>query len=120
MLMHPFLYLILLYILYPTFIYPRVALGGDLSNFIKYAQNPTFGSMIGLNEWSILSIGPEIVGTPTRGAMRTVLTNVISNKVGEREKQFLWTLQKERRPPNTGCWLIHEVLFMENAYQMTI
>ena len=33
--------------------------------------------------------------------------------------KFLWTLQKERRPPRQDCWLIHEVLFVENAFKLT-
>lgn len=32
---------------------------------------------------------------------------------------FLWTLQKERRPPRQNCWLVHEVLFVKNAFELT-
>ena len=32
---------------------------------------------------------------------------------------FLWTLQRERRPPRQDCWLVHEVLFTENAGMLT-
>lgn len=92
--------------------------GGDkLVKFIEYAQNPTFGCMIGLKEWDVLSVGPEIAGTNIRGAMRTVLTNVLPME--GREKRFLWTLQKERRPPRAGCWLIHELLFVDMAFELT-
>ena len=98
----------------------RAALGGDVNNFIIFANNPTFGAMVNLKEWSILSIGPEIAGTNTRGAMRTVLTSVISTKNGvDKERKFLWTLQKERRPPKAGYWLIQEVLFVDNAFHIT-
>lgn len=91
-----------------------------MNNFIIFANNPTFGAMVNLKEWSILSIGPEIAGTNTRGAMRTVLTSVISTKNGvDKERKFLWTLQKERRPPKAGYWLIQEVLFVDNAFHIT-
>jgi hypothetical protein len=33
--------------------------------------------------------------------------------------RFLWTLQKERRPPRQNCWLVHEVLFVKNAFELT-
>jgi hypothetical protein len=36
------------------------------------------------------------------------------------KRRFLWTLQKERRPPRQDCWLIHEVLFVKNAYALTL
>eukprot|EP00980_Cylindrotheca_fusiformis_P001111 scaffold305_cov110-Cylindrotheca_fusiformis.AAC.29 len=41
---------------------------------------------------------------------------------GEQKKptRFLWTMQKERRPPRQNCWLVHEVLFVNNAYQQTL
>ncbi|CAJ1937986.1 unnamed protein product [Cylindrotheca closterium] len=34
--------------------------------------------------------------------------------------RFLWTMQKERRPPRQNCWLVHEVLFVNNAHQLTV
>jgi hypothetical protein len=36
------------------------------------------------------------------------------------DHRFLWTLQQERRPPYESCWMIHEVLFVKNAYQQTL
>jgi hypothetical protein len=36
------------------------------------------------------------------------------------KRRFLWTLQQERRPPRQDCWLIHEVLFIKNAYALTL
>jgi len=98
----------------------RSAYGGSLQGFISYAANPTFGCMVNCREWSILSIGPEIAGTQVRGAMKTVLILVqpSSDKIAPR--RFLWTLQKERRPPRQGCWLVHECLFVDNAYDMTL
>jgi hypothetical protein len=35
-------------------------------------------------------------------------------------RRFLWTLQKERRPPLQNCWMIHEVLYTKNAFQQTL
>eukprot|EP00538_Stauroneis_constricta_P001043 CAMPEP_0119558376 /NCGR_PEP_ID=MMETSP1352-20130426/10748_1 /TAXON_ID=265584 /ORGANISM="Stauroneis constricta, Strain CCMP1120" /LENGTH=295 /DNA_ID=CAMNT_0007605721 /DNA_START=63 /DNA_END=950 /DNA_ORIENTATION=+ len=35
-------------------------------------------------------------------------------------RRFLWTLQQERRPPRQNCWLVHEVLFTKNAYDLTL
>lgn len=35
------------------------------------------------------------------------------------KRRFLWTLQQETRPPRQDCWLVHEVLFMKNAFQLT-
>lgn len=34
--------------------------------------------------------------------------------------RFLWTMQKERRPPRQNCWLVHEVLFVNNAFSQTM
>jgi hypothetical protein len=38
----------------------------------------------------------------------------------DRSRRFLWTLQKERRPPRQDCWLVHEVLFTKNAFQLLL
>lgn len=34
-------------------------------------------------------------------------------------RRFLWTLQKERRPPRQNCWLVHEVLCTKYSFQQT-
>jgi hypothetical protein len=34
-------------------------------------------------------------------------------------RRFLWTFQQERRPPRQDCWLVHEVLFVKNAFDLT-
>ena len=96
----------------------RAAQGGSLEAFVQYAANPVFGSMIDALGWQVVSTGPIIQGTKTRGAMQTVLVNVQPRK-GE-ERRFLWTLQQERRPPRQGCWLVYECLFVENAYSLTL
>jgi hypothetical protein len=38
---------------------------------------------------------------------------------GQGKRRFLWTLQKEIRPPRQDCWLVHEVLFTQNAMHQT-
>ena len=108
----------------------RATRGGDLKSFIQYAQNPTFQSMIGCDKWTILSTGPLIEGTNTRGPMQTFLVQITpANKEDNayfkvdgvvKKRTFLWTLQRERRPPRANCWLIHEVLHSVNAYSMTM
>ena len=89
--------------------------GGNLERFLEHANNPVFASLVKCTEWEIVSIGPVIPGTNTRGAMQTVLMDV---KAPE-QRRFLWTLQRERRPPRQNCWLVHECLFVKNAFQLT-
>ena len=36
-----------------------------------------------------------------------------------KERKFLWTLQRERRPPQEGCWLISSVLAVDRALYET-
>jgi hypothetical protein len=43
-----------------------------------------------------------------------------SSEQPEEERQFLWTLQQERRPPQQDCWLVHEVLYVKNAFLQTL
>ena len=40
--------------------------------------------------------------------------------IDDGKRRFLWTLQLERRPPRQNGWLIHEVLFIKNAYELTL
>lgn len=100
----------------------RAALGSSLERFREYATNPVFGYLVNCSDYKIVSIGPEIAGTVTRGAMRTVLMDAISvnpqGKEHTEERRFLWTLQKERRPPWQDCWMIHEVIYVRNAFDL--
>jgi hypothetical protein len=96
----------------------RAAQGSSFESFIRFSQNPVFGSMVNAQSWSVKSTGPIIPGTQTRGPMQTVLTEVIPAK--GRTREFLWTLQRERRPPRQDCWLIHECIFKDAAYQQTL
>lgn len=86
--------------------------------------------MVNARKYEVLSIGPEMgagqgsvtsVGLGvTRGAMKTVLTSVTPNDSNLKDRKFLWTLQKERRPPRQGCWLVHECIVVENSFSMTL
>lgn len=95
----------------------RAAQGGSLENFRSYADNPTFGFLIECDAWKKVSTGPVIRGTQHRGSMQTVL---MSAQKTEDERTFLWTLQQERRPPLEGCWMVHEVLYVDNAFLQTV
>jgi len=98
----------------------RAANGGSLEAFMAYASNPTFRVLVDNKEWKVLSVGPEIAGTNTRGAMKTVLISVQPANEKIHEKRFLWTLIKERRPPRQGFWLVHECISVDNAYALTV
>lgn len=102
----------------------RAAHGGSLEAFLQYAKNPVFQAMVDCHEWEVVSVGPEIPGTNTRGAMKTVLVKVVQKKVeGGRElkdRNFLWTMMRERRPPRQGFWLVHECISVDNSFAMTL
>lgn len=71
--------------------------------------------------------------TPTSSSITAARSSSRSNKVDDDDefdanekdttshgRKFLWTLQKERRPPRQDCWIIHEVLYVKNAFQQTL
>lgn len=66
----------------------RAAQGGDFEEFISYASNPTFSTMVDAKEYSIENVGKYIPGTNTRGAMQTVLVKV--QPLNGEERSFLW------------------------------
>jgi len=96
--------------------------GGRFDYFINFSVNPVFSHMINPRSWAIFEEGPEIAGTKTRGAMKTFLVGVQPSGGDDdtEPKQFLITLQKERRPPRKGCWMIYECIFKKNAFLKTI
>ena len=100
----------------------RAALGGSLERFSEYATNPVFGYLVKCLDYQVLNIGPVIKGTPTRGDMRTILMDAkqSGDKVEKHPRRFLWTFQKERRPPRQDCWVVHEVIYVKNAYSLTL
>ena len=75
--------------------------------------------MVDCRRWDVLSVGPEIQGTNTRGAMKTVLVKVSPGETSYKDRTFLWTLMKERRPPRQGFWLVHECISVEDAFAPT-
>jgi len=97
--------------------YLRAPFQGSLEKLIQHANNPIFGSLVKCTHYEIVSIGPFIEGTPTRGAMQTFLMDVESP--GSEDRRYLWTLQKERRPPRSDCWLVRECLAVRYAFQLT-
>lgn len=96
----------------------RASEGGNLQSFIDHSANPVFGSMVNAREWKVKSKGSIIPGTLTRGAMQTVLVEVTTVQGSKRE--FLWTMQQERRPPRQECWLVHECIAKDKAYDLTM
>jgi len=110
----------------------RAPFQGSLEKFVQHATNPIFGSLVKCTSYNIVNVGPVIAGTPTRGAMQTFLMDVQAPKSdlispnnnsvkseATEERRYLWTLQKERRPPRCDCWLVHECLFVKYAFQLT-
>ena len=95
----------------------RAAVGGSLADFLKYARNPTFAQLVDHESWSG-KLGNLIPATQTRGALTTTMVTVQTNR--GQERKFLWTLQQQRRPPDQGCWLVHECLYVENAIEQTL
>ena len=122
----------------------RAAVGGSLADFLKYARNPTFAQLVDHESWSG-KLGNRIPASQTRGALTTTMVTVQTNR--GQERKFLWTLvpvrkstselglrrwrgapetlfphrlQQQRRPPDQGCWLVHECLYVENAIEQTL
>jgi len=89
-----------------------------LEDFIRYANNPTFGSMKNMRSYDFLGDINIIAGSPTRGALATQLVEIETQD--GRMRKFLWTLQQQRRPPLQGCWLVRECLATERAYYQTL
>ncbi len=102
----------------------RMANGGSLESFLQRANNPVFQTMVGCAQWEVVNVGPEIAGTPTRGAMQTILIDVVprlaEGGAQRNDRQFLWTIVKERRPPRQGHCLVHECVAVENAFAHTL
>lgn len=86
----------------------RASKGGSFEAFIGFANNPVFSSMVNALSWTLKSTGNLIPKTNTRGEMQTFVIEVENSK--GRKRDFVWTLQKERRPPRQNCWLVHECL----------
>eukprot|EP00967_Tisochrysis_lutea_P121248 scaffold199631_cov37-Tisochrysis_lutea.AAC.1 len=95
---------------------------GDFERFVTWSENsPVFGTMLGCDgftmEMDTLQLLP---GTLTRGDMAKLVVDVIPSSPMLKPRKFLWTLQQERRPPLTGCWLVTQVLAIDKALELTI
>ena len=99
----------------------RAALGGSFMEFTEYAMNPTFQYLVTAPSYRLVSVGPVIPGTAHRGSMQTILMEAdCKSAATTMSRRFLWTLQQERRPPRQDCWMIHEVLYVKNAFHQTV
>jgi len=59
----------------------RAAVGGTLEQFVQYADNPVFGTLINCDSYKVLSVGPIIPGSSNglgsrRGKMQTFLVEI--------------------------------------------
>ena len=97
----------------------RANWGGDPDEFCRQERNQPKG-LANCEEFNIEE--PNVIaGTPTRGALCTMIVKVkCRDAIPMPSRRFLWTLQQERRPPLTGCWLIREVLAVDRAIDLTV
>jgi hypothetical protein len=106
----------------------RASFDGSLDRFTAFSSNPVFSCLVNCQAYEIVSIGPVIASSATRGAMQTVLMDAmpqqpkeaVSSSSSSSGRRFLWTFQQERRPPRQGCWIIHEVIYVKNAFHQTL
>lgn len=74
----------------------RAAMGGSLDAFNVYAQNPTFAHLVHCASWRIVAVGPVIPAATHRGAMQTVLVDVVA--VNRRDEEAASTIRNRDRP----------------------
>jgi hypothetical protein len=101
-----------------------------VERFVQYAHSPAFSELVNAARFSV-SKPTLIEGTPTSGALATVIVAIdgwatdgaseedSSEEGGESPntaRRFRWMLQRERRPPNAGCWFVTEVVALEHWY----
>ena len=102
----------------------RAIWGGSMDEFVRWSKaNPVFEYMVDCDDFEILEDTVETnEGTPTRGSLTKMVVRVRNNdqpsKKGARD--YLWTLQQERRPPMTGCWLLWQVIAVDKAHELTV
>ena len=75
----------------------RAAIGGNINDFYQYATNPTFTYLTSCVSYRIVSMGPIINGTVHRGAMQTVLMEVIPS-ITTSMTTIIETLPRRPRP----------------------
>lgn len=91
---------------------------GDVEEFVRDSKNNRNG--LANCEW--FDTDEETIalidGTPTRGSICKMVVRVrCRDGIPMEKREFLWTLQKERRPPLADCWLIRQVLAVDRALE---
>ena len=97
----------------------RASQGGSLDTFIEHTAVPAFDTMLEADGWEIKSVGPLVPRTRTRGAMKSVVVD-ITPKNGKAKRQFVFTMQQERRPPLQDCWLIQGCTAKDKLFEQTL
>ena len=80
----------------------RASVGGSLEEFVRYADNPVFGSLVNCEGYDIVSIGPIIPGGTHRGAMQTVLVDIRpprSQQPQQQQQDHSTSSQGQQQPP---------------------
>ena len=91
---------------------------GDADEFVRDSNNNRNGlancEWFDTDEESIRLIE----GTPTRGALCKMVVRIrCRDSIPMPARDFLWVLQRERRPPHANCWLISQVLAVDRALE---
>ncbi|CAM9301686.1 unnamed protein product [Ectocarpus sp. 8 AP-2014] len=80
----------------------RRAVGGTAESFIKEARYSVFGATVGCQSFTL---------EPMSMVADRLATQVVSVVASDgRQRRFLWTLERQRRPPDAGKWLIYGVV----------
>ena len=95
----------------------RAAVGGSLEEFFRYATNPTFSCLVDHKNYEA-RLSSRMKKGKFRGPMSTFVVDVAKKSGGSRS--FLFTLEKQRRPPLQDCWLVRECLAVDKAIYQTI
>ncbi|CAN0358805.1 unnamed protein product [Laminaria digitata] len=80
----------------------RRAVGGTAESFIKEARYSVFGATVDCESFDL---------APMQTVGDRFATQVVSVVASDgRRRRFLWTLERQRRPPDAGKWLIYGVV----------
>ena len=106
--------------------------GGDALRFLAWTRrSPVFDCLVDCESFALdRSSITTIPGTPTRGALCKLLVHVqpveaivdgehsVRGRIGKPPvRSFHWTMQKQRRPPRLGAWLIYQVVAVEHTVE---
>ena len=102
----------------------RAIWGGSMDEFVRWSKaNPVFEYMVDCDDFEILEDTVETnEGTPTRGSLTKMVVRVRNDNQPSKKgaRDYLWTLQQERRPPMAGCWLLWQVIAVDKAHELTV